>query len=64
MKVLTSLVPAGTARSVVQLVIGAAMCGVAGGLLNACAGALIVTRSPEAARGRILAALTPASRPR
>jgi MFS family permease len=47
----------GSARLVVQLVLGATVCGLAVGLLNAATGALVITRAPEQVRGRVLAGL-------
>jgi MFS family permease len=47
----------GLAGNFATLMIGATAIGVGSGLLNAAAGALVVTRSVEAVRGRVLAAL-------
>lgn len=47
----------GLAGNVVALMIGATTIGVGSGLLNAATSALVVTRSAEALRGRVIAAL-------
>jgi MFS family permease len=52
----------GSAQVIVQLVLGAIVCGVAVGLLNAATGALVVTRTPEPVRGRVLAGLNGSAR--
>jgi MFS family permease len=52
-----SAVLMGLARDVVALMIGALAIGVGSGLLNAATSALVVTRSAEAVRGRVIAAL-------
>jgi MFS family permease len=52
----------GSAQVVVQLVLGAIVCGVAVGLLNAATGALVVSRTPEQVRGRVLAGLNGSGR--
>lgn len=52
----------GEARTVVQLFVAGAAGGMAGGLLNAAAGALLMTRTVDAVRGRVLAALTGSGR--
>lgn len=52
----------GSAAVVGQLVLGAVVMGFAGGALNAALGAIVVTRTAEAVRGRVLAALTGSAR--
>ncbi|TWD79833.1 putative MFS family arabinose efflux permease [Kribbella amoyensis] len=52
----------GVAPGVVLLVLGAVVMGAGGGLLNAATSTLVVTRSPEAVRGRVIAALTGTAR--
>ncbi|TCC21136.1 MFS transporter [Kribbella speibonae] len=47
----------GLAGNLVTLLIGATTIGVGSGMLNAAANALVVTRSAEAVRGRVIAAL-------
>ncbi|TCC41143.1 MFS transporter [Kribbella speibonae] len=52
-----SAVLMGLAGNLVTLLIGATTIGVGSGMLNAAANALVVTRSAEAVRGRVIAAL-------
>ncbi|HET6298016.1 MAG TPA: MFS transporter [Kribbella sp.] len=52
----------GVAGNVVTLVIGAVSVGFGGGMLNAATSTLVVTRSAEAVRGRVIAALSGTAR--
>lgn len=57
-----SCVLMGLAGNVVVLVVGATGSGLSGGLLNSAVGTLVVTRSAEAVRGRVTAALNGSAR--
>jgi MFS family permease len=52
----------GLAGAVVLVVIGAVASGIGGGMLNAATSTLVVTRSPDALRGRVVAALSGTAR--
>jgi MFS family permease len=52
----------GSASGLVALVIGAVVVGFGGGVLNAATGTLVVTRSADAVRGRVIAALSGTTR--
>lgn len=55
-------IAAGLAPSVAVLAVAWAVLGVANGALNVAAGTLVMTRTPEAVRGQVLAVLSGASR--
>jgi MFS family permease len=57
-----SCVLMGLAGAVVLVVIGAVASGIGGGMLNAATSTLVVTRSPDSLRGRVVAALSGTAR--
>jgi MFS family permease len=57
-----SCVLMGLAGNVVTLVVGAVACGFGAGMLNAATSTLVVTRSAELVRGRVIAALSGTAR--